>query len=59
VRPAPTSRPGCGVGWRVPDAVGARRYRIVIAQTSYTAGQFAPGYIDDAGMNVIAVDAYD
>ncbi len=29
------------------------------AETSYTAGQFAPGYIDDAGMNVIAVDAYD
>jgi immune inhibitor InhA-like protein len=29
------------------------------AATSYTAGQFAPGYIDDAGMNVIAVDAFD
>jgi hypothetical protein len=27
--------------------------------TTYTAGYFAPEYIDDAGMNVIVVDAYD
>ena len=29
------------------------------AETTYTAGYFAPEYIDEAGMNVIAVDAYD
>lgn len=27
--------------------------------TTYTAGYFAPEYIDEAGMNVIVVDAYD
>ena len=27
--------------------------------TTYTAGYFAPEYIDEAGMNVIAVDTYD
>jgi hypothetical protein len=27
--------------------------------TTYTAGYFAPEYINDAGMNVIVVDAYD
>jgi hypothetical protein len=27
--------------------------------STYTAGYFAPEYIDDAGMNVIVVDAYD
>jgi hypothetical protein len=29
------------------------------AETTYTAGYFAPEYINDAGMNVIVVDAYD
>jgi hypothetical protein len=29
------------------------------AETTYTAGYFAPEYISDAGMNVIAVDAFD
>jgi hypothetical protein len=29
------------------------------AETTYTAGYFAPEYIDEAGMNVIAVDAFD
>jgi hypothetical protein len=29
------------------------------AETTYTAGYFAPEYIDDAGMNVIVLDAYD
>jgi hypothetical protein len=28
-------------------------------ETTYTAGYFAPDYIDSAGMNVIVVDAYD
>lgn len=28
-------------------------------ETSYTAGYFAPEYIDEAGMNVMAIDAYD
>jgi hypothetical protein len=29
------------------------------AQTTYTAGYFAPEYITDAGMNVIVIDSYD
>ncbi|HUQ42869.1 MAG TPA: hypothetical protein VM451_00455 [Candidatus Limnocylindria bacterium] len=29
------------------------------ATTTYTAGYFAPEYIDDAGMNVIVIDAFD
>jgi len=29
------------------------------AETTYTAGYFAPDYIADAGMNIIAIDAYD
>ena len=29
------------------------------AETSYTAGYFAPDYIDSVGMNVIVVDAFD
>ena len=29
------------------------------ADTTYTAGYFAPEYIDQAGMNVMAIDAYD
>ena len=29
------------------------------AETTYTAGYFAPDYIDSAGMNVIVVDAFD
>lgn len=29
------------------------------AETTYTAGYFAPEYIDDAGMNVIVIDSYD
>jgi hypothetical protein len=29
------------------------------AETTYTAGYFAPEYIDDAGMNVIVVDSFD
>jgi hypothetical protein len=29
------------------------------AETTYTAGYFAPEYIDEAGMNVMAIDAYD
>jgi Immune inhibitor A-like, MAM domain len=29
------------------------------SETTYTAGYFAPEYIDDAGMNVIVLDAYD
>src|SRR5215213_9487925 len=29
------------------------------AETTYTAGYFAPEYIDDSGMNVIVIDAYD
>jgi len=28
-------------------------------ETTYTAGYFAPEYIDEAGMNVIVVDAFD
>ena len=29
------------------------------AETTYTAGYFAPEYIDEAGMNVIVLDAFD
>ncbi|WP_344691260.1 hypothetical protein [Blastococcus jejuensis] len=29
------------------------------AETSYTAGYFAPGYIDESGTNVIVIDAFD
>ena len=29
------------------------------ADTTYTAGYFAPEYITDAGMNVIVIDAFD
>jgi hypothetical protein len=29
------------------------------AQTSYTAGYFAPDFIESAGMNTIVIDAYD
>ena len=29
------------------------------AETTYTAGYFAPEYVDEAGMNVMAIDAYD
>jgi hypothetical protein len=29
------------------------------AETSYTAGYFAPDYVDSAGMNVIVIDAMD
>ncbi|HEU5000357.1 MAG TPA: hypothetical protein VFT68_15555 [Lapillicoccus sp.] len=29
------------------------------AETTYTAGYFAPEYVDEAGMNVMAIDAFD
>ncbi|WP_460775126.1 hypothetical protein [Microbacterium sp. GXF7504] len=29
------------------------------AETSYTAGYFAPDYVDSVGMNVIVIDAFD
>ena len=29
------------------------------AETTYTAGYFAPEYIDEAGMNVIVIDSFD
>ena len=29
------------------------------AVSTYTAGYFAPEYIDEAGMNVIVIDAFD
>ena len=29
------------------------------AETTYTAGYFAPEYIEDAGMNVIVIDTFD
>ena len=29
------------------------------AVDTYTAGYFAPEYIDEAGMNVVVIDAYD